>query len=252
MSAAHSAFPVANLGKLRAAPQHLRAIGRGAARWLQARSFAFTPEQVGIAEGLRAATAVALLVLAAVALHRPVIAWAAFAAFWTCLTDPGGSDGRRLRTMGAFVLVGTALAALMSLLAGQGPVFTAPILFAVVCLCGSSRILGPDMAQAGVLANVVAVVAADEPAAPQQALLLAGIFLGGGLLAIVLCLLVWRIHPYRPTRRTVAAVFRDLGEMTAELAQASASKAPGVPSALDAGRTRRLEGEHRWAVRGAI
>jgi uncharacterized membrane protein YccC len=255
MSAAHSAFPAANLGKLRAAPQRPRAIGRGAARWLQARSFAFTPEQVGIAEGLRAAMAVALLVLAAVALHRPVLAWAAFAAFWTCLTDPGGADGRRLRAMGAFVIVGAVLAALMSGLAGLGPMFTALVLFAVVCLCGSSRVLGPDMAQAGVLANVVAVVAADEPAAPEQALLLAGIFLAGGLLAIVLCLLVWRIHPYRPTRKTVAAVFRDLGEMTAELAQASASKAPGppgVPSALDAGRTRRLEGEHRWAVRGAI
>jgi uncharacterized membrane protein YccC len=246
MSTARSAFPLTDSRNHLAALQRLRGIGPRTGRWLRARSFAFAPEQVGLAEGLRAATAVALLVLAAYALHRPEIAWAAFAAFWTCLADPGGPDRDRLTAMTGFVLAGAATAALMSSLAHFGPAFTAPVLFAVVCLFGLSRVLGPDMAQVGLLANVVAVVAADEPTSPEQALLLAGIFLGGGLAAIVLCLVVWRIHPHRPTRRTVAAVFRDLGEMAAELARASGS------SATDLGRARRLESEHRWAVRTGI
>lgn len=246
MAGARSAFLAADVGSHLPGLSRLPAIGRRAVRWLRARSFAVAPDQVGIAEGLRAATAVALLVFAAWALHRPVLAWAAFSAFWTCLADPGGSDRQRLRIMGVFALGGAAVAALMSAVAGLGPAFVAPTLFAVVALCGLSRMIGADMAQVGLLANVVAVVAADEPAAPQSALVLGAIFLGGGLLALVLCLRVWRIHPHRAARRAVAAVFSDLGEMAADLAGVSQAGAP------DAGRARRLESEHRWAVRNAI
>jgi uncharacterized membrane protein YccC len=246
MSAARSAFLVTDFGTGRAGLRRLQAIGPRAVRWLQARSFAFAPEQVGIAEGVRAATAVALLVVATYALHKPVLAWAAFAAFWACLADPGGPDRHRLRAMGAFVIAGAALAGLISAIAGLGPVFTALTLFVVVCLGALTRIFGADMATVGLLANVVAIVAADEPTTPGQALILTGVFLLGGLLALVLCLVVWRIHPHRPTRRAVAAVFRDLGEMTGDLAWAAAAG----PS--DAGRARRLESGHRWTVRTAI
>lgn len=247
MSEAPSAFLVADLEIGRAGLRRVQAVGRRGVRWLQARSFGFAPEQVGLAEGLRAATAVAVLVLATIALHWPMFAWTAYAAFWACLADPGGADRHRLRVMGAFVLGGAVLAGVMSCVASVGgPVVTVAVLFAVVSLCGMSRLLGPDMAQAGLLVNVAAVVAVDIPTAPAQALVLSGVFLGGGVLAIVLCLLVWRIHPHRPTRRAVAAVFRDLAEMTAELARAQAAGAP------DAGGARRLESEHRWAVRNAI
>lgn len=246
MAGARSAFLAADFGSELSGRRRLAAIGRRAVRWLQARSFAVAPDQVRIAEGLRAATMVALLVFAAWALHRPVLAWAAFSAFWTCLADPGGSDRRRLRVMGVFALGGAVVAALMSAVAGLGPAFVAPTLFAVVGLCGLSRILGANMAQAGLLANVVAVVAADQPAAAPSALVLGGIFLGGGLLALVLCLKVWRIHPHCAARRAVAAIFSELLEMAADLAGASPAGAP------DAGRARRLESEHRWAVRNAI
>lgn len=247
MSEAPSAFLVADLEIGRAGLRRVQAAGRRGVRWLQARSFGFAPEQLGLAEGLRAATAVAVLVLATLALHWPMFAWTAYAAFWACLADPGGPDRHRLRVMGAFVLGGAALAGVMSCVASvAGPVVTVAVLFAVVGLCGMSRLLGADMAQAGLLVNVAAVVAVDIPTAPAQALVLSGVFLGGGVLAIVLCLLVWRVHPHRPTRRAVAAVFRDLAEMTAELARAQAAAAP------DAGGARRLESEHRWAVRNAI
>ena len=149
------------------------------ARMLQARSFAFAPEQIGIAEGLRAATAVALVVIASQVLHRPILTWGAFAAFWTCLADPGGPDRIRWRTMGGFALAGTALAGVASWIASMGQITAAPILFALVFLCALSRFYGAAATQAGVLASVVAVVAIDYPSSAEHAAMLACVFLAG-------------------------------------------------------------------------
>jgi uncharacterized membrane protein YccC len=185
------------------------------------------------------------MVVASQAFSRPLLAWSAFAAFWTCLADPGGPDHIRLRTMGGFALAGTALAALASAVAGMGPLVSAPSLFALVLLCGLSRFIGTTAGQAGVLASVVAVVAVDFPNPPEAAAALAGVFLIGAVWAIVLCVLIWRIHPHRPARRAVGAIFRDLGNMTAEL-RASADNGP-----VHAGRVL-LHAQHRRAVRHTI
>ena len=214
-------------------------------RWLHGRSFVVTPEQLGIAEGLRAATAVAAMVLLTELLGRPVLAWGAFAAFWACLADPGGATRVRLRVMGGFVLAGTLLSGAMPWLAGFGPAVATPCLFAVVALCGMVRRFGAEAALAGVLASVVAVVAVDQPSAPAADALVALAFLSGGLVAMALCLLIWRIHPHGPARRAAAAVFRDLGHLAAELAERlQAGPRSGALPALDAA--------HRRAIRGTI
>jgi hypothetical protein len=51
------------------------------ARWLEAYAFTATPERIGVQEGLRAATAVSVIVAAATWLQWPGLSWAAFGAF---------------------------------------------------------------------------------------------------------------------------------------------------------------------------
>ncbi|MBB6250025.1 FUSC family protein [Nitrospirillum iridis] len=216
------------------------------ARWLQARSFALTPEQIGIAEGVRAATAVALMVTLALYLDQPILSWAAFAAFWACLADPGGPFGVRLRAMGGFALIGTVMAGAISAVAALGHAWAAPALFAALFLCCLSRVYGPAATQVGVLACCVAVVAVGYPSAPLDALRLSGVFLAGSGWAVVLCLLVWRIHPYAPARRAVAAIYSELGDMAAELLALHSS------GATQDARWKKHAAEHRRAVRDTI
>ncbi|MDE1147557.1 MAG: FUSC family protein [Azospirillaceae bacterium] len=216
------------------------------ARWLQARSFALSPEQIGITEGLRAATAVALMVALALYLDQPILSWAAFAAFWACLADPGGPVGIRLRAMGGFALVGTVMAGLISVAATLGPVWAAPVLLAAIFLCCLSRAYGPAATQVGVLACCVAVVAVGYPSTPLAALRLSAVFLLGSGWAVILCLAVWRIHPYAPARRAVAAIYSELGDMTAELLALHSS------GATQDARWKAHAAEHRRAVREII
>ncbi|MEW6598944.1 MAG: FUSC family protein [Pseudomonadota bacterium] len=212
-------------------------------RWLRARAFAFAPEQLGLAEGLRAATVVALMVLITYATGDAMFTWAAFAAFWTCLSDPGGGDRVRLRAMASFVLLAPPIAFLFTYLAGFGVAATAAALFVVVGLCNLSGRLGAELAQPGLLASVVAVVAAEQPQALPDALRIAGVALIGGIAALTICLAVWRIHPHQNARRAAAAAFRDLYELTVER-RGSPFAALTVPS--------QLEADHRRAVRAAI
>jgi hypothetical protein len=97
--------------------------------------FAVTPERVGIAEGLRAALAMAPLLVAATWLARPEIALGAVAAFWNCLCDPQGSRAARLKAMGTFTIMGAVVLPMASWVAHWGYVASLAILFALVFLC---------------------------------------------------------------------------------------------------------------------
>jgi len=217
-----------------------------AIRWLRSRSITVTPEQMGVAEGLRAATAVAAMVAVAMFLNNPLFSWAAFAAFWTCLSDPGGPYRLRLYAMGGFALAGTLLAGGFSAIAAFGLPVAAPTLFVALFLCGLSRVLGEEAAQSGVLASVVAVVAVAYPQAPEAALEISGVFLAGSLWALALCLLVWRKHPHAPVRSAVGAIFHDLRAMTMDFLELSHSE---WAANID---WRSYSNDHRLAVRGTI
>jgi uncharacterized membrane protein YccC len=215
------------------------------ARFLETHSVALTPEQIGLMEGLRAATAVATVVAIAWSLNAPTLGWAAFGAFWTCLSDPGGPDRDRAFAMGGFALAGTIIAPLASAMAAFGPPTAALVIFVVVLLCSLSRALGQAAAQSGMLASVVAVVAVSFPRSPIQGIELGGIFLAGSLWALMLCLLLWRIHPHAPARRSLVAVYARLDDMLSDLLVAF--RTPTIDKEWTA-----QSADHRRSVRNAI
>jgi len=180
-----------------------------AVRHLETWSITLRPEQLGLIEGVRAAVAVSLIVLASAILHQPVLGWGAFGAFWTCLVDPGGSGKGRFLTLGQFAALGTLLAGGLSIAGSLGYYVSTLALFAAILLCGIIRLSRNVTNQVSVLSAVVAVVAVDFPSPPPQALILAGIFLAGSLFALLLCA-IWRIHPYAQGRRAISAVYREL------------------------------------------
>ena len=70
---------------------------------------------VGVAdviEGVRASIACAVPVFVGEALHYPDLSWAAIAAFWICLADPGGSIRGRFAALVTLALLGTVSCAI--------------------------------------------------------------------------------------------------------------------------------------------
>ena len=216
------------------------------ARRMEAYAFAATPERIGVQEGLRAATAVSVIVAAAVWLHWPSLSWAAFGAFWTCLADPGGSYQSRLVCMGSFGAAGAIAAWIGSASAGVSPVLGGAVLLPLIFLPCLSGTYGAAAAQVGVLVCVVAVVAVAYPGRPESALELAGRFSLGCLWAIILCIGIWRTHPQAPARRAVASVLARLRDMTIELIDLHRR------GGADIAPWKAINAEHRRSVRAAL
>ncbi|OAG77407.1 membrane protein [Acetobacter malorum] len=187
------------------------------AHWLGVRAIAIAPEQVAVREGLRAGVAVGTVMLLALYLHMPLMAWSAFAAFWTCLVDPGGLLRSRLETMLKFAALGTVISGSVSAAAGFGmlPAFVA--LGISVLGCALCRLRGATATQIGVLAAIVAVVAVCYPFPPDVALRLSGLFALGAIWATLICVLAWPVDPYMPLRLACSAVLREEERMTRRL-----------------------------------
>ena len=194
--------------------------------WLGARAIAFAPEQIAIREGMRAGVAVGSVMLLAWWLNVPLMAWAAFAAFWTCLVDPGGPLRQRLHALWRFGLSGTLITGLISAAAGLGlaPGFIA--LGVCIALCGLSRAGGPIATQISILAAIVAVVAVCYPQPAQGAMQLAGLFAAGAAWAVLICILAWPVDPFAPQKQACAAIFRELAHMAGRLPRATMARAP--------------------------
>ncbi|WP_273795200.1 FUSC family protein [Brucella intermedia] len=215
------------------------------ARRMEAFSFAAAPEQFALEEGLRAAVAVASFVGLAFWLDRPILSWAAFGAFWTCLADPGGADRRRLTCMGSFAMAGStaAFAGAAAGWAGMIPGGVAVLVLAFIA--GLSCAYGSAAAQVGTLGAVVAVVAVAFPQPLAGALVLSLTFLLGAIGALVLCIGIWRIRPQATARRAVGAIYLNLGYLLCDVLELERHNVPA------AAWTNRMA-EHRRAVRGAI
>ncbi|MBM9402936.1 FUSC family protein, partial [Gluconacetobacter azotocaptans] len=233
----------ARLRRLFGAPARASRVAR-LGHWLGMRAILIAPEQVGLREGLRAAVAVGVMMGLATGLGQPLMAWSAFAAFWTCLVDPGGPRRPRLRAMVMFGIMGTMLAGLMSCVAGMGLVVAFPVLAAVTFLCGLSRGHGAAATQVGVLAAIVGVVAVCYPMSPSGALGLAGLFALGAGWALAICTLAWPVDPYAPARRATAALLREEAGMAHDLLDRADTGRDA------AGRTR--IGAYRRAIRARI
>jgi uncharacterized membrane protein YccC len=198
-------------------------IGAVLARRTEGHIFAFTPEQIGIIEGLRASLAIAVMLGADLLLHAPSLAYGAVAAFWTCLCDPGGPGRARLKTLVTFAIGTTLVMSLAAYCAHWGKAAGGMALFGLVLACGLTRsyrpAFGPMPTPIGLIAAIAVVIGASSPRSADGALALGGCFLLGCAWAIVLCLYLWRTHPRAPARRALGAIFGRLEEMTHSLLQ---------------------------------
>jgi uncharacterized membrane protein YccC len=202
---------------------------------------------ISLAEGLRAALSVAVII----AVNEP-IGWislreAALAALLTCICDPGGPVRRRVPVLLGFIALGALLVAGVGLARGFGMEVALPLgAFALFAL-SFIRIYGQAVQQLGGLLSVVLILALDYPL-PDLATagMLAAGFAGGGLWATLLTMVIWRVHPFFPARRAVSEVYRVLAILATDL------RAALTAGDSDAARWSAHAREHRRAVREAI
>jgi hypothetical protein len=234
---------------MRVTTKILAALNRGV-WWSEGHIFAFTPEQIGAVEGIRASAAVAVMLIADVVLHIPDLAYGAVAAFWICLCDPGYPDGPRLKGMAAFAFSATLAISLAAYCAHWGMIAAGLSLFVLVLICGLTRsyrpTFGPMPAPFGLIAAIAVVVGVTAPRSAPGALQLGACFLLGAVWAVVLCLYVWRTHPCAPARRSLIAIFARLQDMTLTLQRLDMQ---GLDSP---GRWLEFNNGHRRAVRLSI
>ncbi len=173
---------------------------------------------VSLAEGLRAGLSVAVIIALGEYLTLPLLREAALAALLTCICDPGGPIRRRVPVLLSFTLIGAGVTASYGLLRDLGPAVALPLGVLGLFCCSFARIYGPAPQQLGALLSVVQILSLDQgdPSLTRAALVGAA-FIAGSLWAILLTLVIWRIHPFLPARRAVAQTYRALSELVGDL-----------------------------------
>jgi uncharacterized membrane protein YccC len=202
---------------------------------------------INVVEGIRAALSVAVLVALNEWLQWPTIMEVALAAWLACLCDQGGPIRRRVPAVLSFTAVGAIITASAGL-ARNGGIASAISMgsFGLFCL-SFIRIYGQSAMVVGNLLGVVLVLALDRPLPGLSAAgMVAASFVVGGLWATLLTMVVWRIHPYAPARRSVAEVYRQLALLVANMRDLVRADRP--PAAAWEAHAR----AHRRSVREAI
>jgi uncharacterized membrane protein YccC len=207
---------------------------------------AFDLRAISIEEGVRAGLAVATLVAASTLLHQPLLIEAGLGALLTCLCDTaGGLVRRRVPVLLTFALLGGAMVAAFGLLRPLGYA-AIPLACAAIFCASFARLYGQSAQQLGTLLSVVLVLALDRSlTAFRPALILAAAFTAGGLWALLLTMVIWRLHPNRPARQAVARVYLALAALCEDLAHLNAQD----PAEQDWERHARA---HRRAIRDTI
>ena len=208
---------------------------------------------ISVGEGLRAALAVAALVALNEWLHIPALGEAALGALLTCLCDPGGPVRRRVPALASFAGLGIVAVFGFSVLRALG-VWPASLAACVWIFCAMyARAWGPGPMQVGNLLTVVAVLSLDRGKSVAEAAEVAGLFAAGSLWALLLTLVIWRVHPFRPARSAVADVYRRIATLAKDLSdQLTAASHPDwaaharghrryVRDGLEAARTEVME-----------
>ncbi len=202
---------------------------------------------VSIAEGVRAALAIAAVVALGQWVRWPGLMEAALGALLTCLCDAGGPLRRRLPALLGFGLIGAACTACFGLLLAWPGWVVVAVAACCVFLTSFARIFGQSAMQVGNLLTVVLVLSLrTRLPGLHAAATLAGMFLAGSLWALLLTLAIWRLHPYRPARRAVGDAYRALAELAGD--QLQVLRRAG-PDGAEWDRHARL---HRRQVREAI
>lgn len=181
------------------------------------------PEKIDIAslnlsEGLRDGIGCAVPVLIGEAIGYPVLAWAAVAAFYACITDPGGLVRTRFEAMAALGLFGSLSCASALWASEQLPWLVIPLGFIWSFACTYVRVYGEAAQKVGMYVIVTFAVASGSfnasPVAPHLA---AVVYIGGILWAIALTLGIWPIHPHGPSRGALSSVYQKLSVYASEM-----------------------------------
>lgn len=172
---------------------------------------------VSLAEGLRAAVASGLVVLLSVWLHSAALLLAAFAANLTCFCDAGGPLAGRVKALFAFTLLGAAAWMTFGLLRNLPWPVVVPFAGAAVFLCSMARVWGAAAQAVGNVLIVTVALSLDAPLGLHEALNLGASFVGGGLWAVLLTLVIWRLHPSRPVTLAVNQAWGTLSALAADL-----------------------------------
>jgi uncharacterized membrane protein YccC len=173
---------------------------------------------ISLSEGVRAALSVSVIIAIGEFYDVPPLREAALAALLTCLCDPGGPIGRRVPVLLGFTLIGALVTAGYGLVRDLGPAVALPLgVFGLFCSC-FVRIYGQAPMQLGVLLSTVQILALDrgDPSIADAAII--GLsFIGGGLWATLLTMVIWRIYPFLPARKAIAECYRQLSELVRDL-----------------------------------
>ncbi|MEP7065886.1 MAG: FUSC family protein [Gemmatimonadota bacterium] len=209
--------------------------------------FAIGEGELAIGRGVRTAFALLIPVIIGDILVQPLYSWAALGGWLGSLADKGGSYRSRATTMGAFAILGFACAYAGTDAAKIVPLAVVSMLI-VGLLAGLARVYGDEGSTVGLFIAVIYAVAVGSPSPVRHApLLRAEMLFAGAAWAMVLSLLLWPLHPFRPARRAVANAYRLLAEFAASLEHVT--RVLGDPGSAQLRGTARA---HHGDVRGAL
>jgi uncharacterized membrane protein YccC len=172
------------------------------------RAIPLKSEALSLAAGIRAATACAVPVLIAQVTHHHEFSWVAIVAFWGCLSDSGGAWRTRVTAMASFTGLAT-IGCLIALLTGGTIWLAVPFIFIWSFGASLARIYGNAAAVVGPLLIAESIVCLGTPASSfHEALERTAMTSAGGLWAMLLVLVIWRLYPYGPARRAVSGCWR--------------------------------------------
>jgi uncharacterized membrane protein YccC len=212
--------------------------------------FAIGEGKLAIGRGVRTAFALLIPVIAGDILNQPLFSWAALGGWLGSLADKGGSYRTRATTMSAFAILGLACAYAGTEAAHIVPLAVASMLI-VGLLAGLARVYGDEGSTIGLFVAVIFAVAVGSPTSvPHAARMRGEMFLGGALWAMVLSLLLWPLHPFRPARRAVANAYRVLAAFARSLEHVTQTLGD-VDSADPRGRARAYHAGVRTALEAA-
>lgn len=206
----------------------------------------FDFRRVNLDEGIRAGLSVALIVFANAWVEWPPMMVAALGAWLAGVCDNGGPIRRRVVVLLIFGVSGaliTAAGGLCRNLPLGALVPLASLTLAGLCII---RIYGQATQQVGTLLSVALVLALDRRLDLSEAAVIAAAFLGGSFWSTLITMVIWRIHPYEPTRRALGSVFTAMALLARDQRECLLARSAGEAAWAEHARA------HRRRVREAL